>query len=225
MENLAISCRPREAKGKGAARKLRREGFVPGVLYGGDLVLPVALDPKDVHKILGSKAGENAIFKLVVEGQKAEDRNVILRELQYDVVKGHLIHADLYEISMFEELEVDVPIELEGVPAGADEGGVLTHPCIEVRVKCLPDRIPDRFVLDVSALEIGDSLHISNLTVPEGVTILDDPDTTVVNVAPPRIEEEVVVAEEEELEEEAVPEEEAPEEETKEETKEESESE
>jgi large subunit ribosomal protein L25 len=224
MERLSISCQSRQVKGKGAARKLRREGFVPGVLYGGDEVLPVALDPKDIKMILSSGAGENAIFQLILAGEKGSDRNVILRELQYDTVKGHLLHADLFEISMDEELEVDVPIELVGTPAGADEGGILTHPVIEVRVKCLPDRIPDKFVLDVSALEIGHSLHISDLTVPAGVTVLDEMETTVVNVTPPRVEE-VVVVEEEELEEEVAAEEAAPEEEAKEATKEGTESE
>lgn len=213
MEQLAMTCQKRQDTGKGAARKLRREGKVPGVLYGGDAAVPVAIDPKDIDNILNSQAGENAIFQLKLTGEKVEGRNVILRELQFDSLKGHLLHADLYEISMDVELEVRVPVELEGTPAGADEDGVLTHPLTEVHVRCLPSMIPDKFVLDVSSLQIGQSLHISDLIIPDGVTVLDDPESTVVNVAAPRVE--VVEVEEEEVEEEA-PEEAAPEEEAKE---------
>jgi large subunit ribosomal protein L25 len=213
MEQLAMSCQKRQDTGKGAARKLRREGKVPGVLYGGDAAVPVAIDPKDIDNILNSQAGENAIFQLKVTGEKGKGRNVILRELQFDSLKGHLLHADLYEISMDVELEVRVPVELEGTPAGADEGGILTHPLTEVHVRCLPSMIPDKFILDVSSLEIGQSLHISDLTIPDGVTVLDDSESNVVNVAAPRVE--VVEVEEEEVEEEA-PEEAVPEEEAKE---------
>lgn len=209
MEKLAITCQKRQDTGKGAARKLRREGKVPAVLYGGEMVVPVAIDPKDIHKILSSQAGENAIFQLSVAGEKGKGRNVILRELHYDSIKGHLLHADLYEISMDVELEVRVPIELVGTPAGADEGGILTHPLTEVHIKCLPGMIPDKFVLDVSSLEIGQSLHVSNLTIPKGITVLDDLESTVVNVAAPRVE--VVEVVEEEAEE-AAPEEAAKEE-------------
>lgn len=222
MQRLAISCEKRQLTGKGAARKIRRDGLVPGILYGEDLVVPLTINPKEIEKVLSSQAGENAIFQLNLVGEKKrKERNVILRDLQYDTVKGHLLHADLYEISMDEELEVDVPLELEGQPAGVEEGGVLTQVIQEIRVKCLPGNIPDRFVLDVSALNIGDSLHVANVAVPEGVSILEEAEKTVVNVAAPRIEEvvEEVAEEAEEAEAEAGEEarEEAPREEAKEE--------
>lgn len=202
MEQLAISCEKRHLTGKGAARKIRREGNIPGILYGEDLVVPLVISPKEIEKILSSQAGENAIFQLNLLGEKkGKERNVILRDLQYDTVKGHLLHADLYEISMDEELEVDVPLELEGKPAGVEEGGILTQVLQEIRVKCLPGQIPDRFVLDVSALDIGDSLHVADLAVPAGVSILEEAERAVVNVAAPRIEEEVEEVAEEEGEE------------------------
>lgn len=190
MEKLAVTCLPRQDTGKGAARKLRQRGMIPGILYGGDDVAPVTVDPKDILEVLSSHAGENAIIDLNVSGEKRKkERKVILRDIQYDTVKGHLIHVDLYEISMDEELEVDVPIELVGVPAGADHGGILTQLLQEITIKCLPDKIPDKFVLDVSRLEIGDSLHVSNLTIPEGVAVLDDLEAAVANIAAPRVEE------------------------------------
>jgi large subunit ribosomal protein L25 len=206
MENLEVICSLREATGKGAARKLRQQGKIPGVLYGGGRpAVPVALDPKDIHRILASHAGENAIFQLTLEGEENRERKVILRELQFHPIRGHLIHVDFLEIAMDVELEVRVPVELEGQPVGVEKGGILTHLLHEVHVKCLPDKIPDRIVLDVSGLDIGDALHVSDMPPREGLTYLDDPETTVVHIAAPRVEV-VVEEEEEEKPEEAAPE-------------------
>ncbi|MDV2479110.1 MAG: 50S ribosomal protein L25 [bacterium] len=204
MDKLEISCSVREATGKGVARKLRRGGKIPGILYGGDRVVPLVLDPKEIQRVLSSQAGENAIVQLKISGETSQDRKVILRELQFDTIRSHLLHVDLYQIAMDEELEVHVPVELVGVPAGVDEGGVLTQQLYDLHVKCLPDQIPDRLSLDVSDLEIGDGLRVSDLSVPGGVTILDDLDAPVVAVAAPRVEVEV---EEEEVDEEEVEEE------------------
>ncbi|MFQ5892780.1 MAG: 50S ribosomal protein L25 [Nitrospinota bacterium] len=205
MEKLEISCSVRQATGKGVARKLRRDGKIPGILYGGDRVVPLVLDPKDIHHILGSQAGENAIVQLNVDGEKVRDRKVILREIQFGILRGDLLHVDFYEVAMDEELEVRVPVELVGVPVGVEEGGILTHLLNELHIKCLPDRIPDQIQLDVAELNIGDARHVSDLSVPVGVAVLDDPEATVANVAAPRVEEVVeeveVVEEEEEVEE------------------------
>jgi len=200
MDKLQISCSVREATGKGVARKLRRGGKSPGILYGGDRVVPLVLDPKEIQRVLRSQAGENAIVQLNISGEKSQDLKVILRELQFDTIRSHLLHVDLYQIAMDEELEVHVPVELVGVPAGVDEGGVLTQLLYDLHVKCLPDQIPDRLSLDVSNLEIGDGLRVSDLSVPGGVTVLDDLEVPVVSVVAPRVEVEV---EEEEVEEEA----------------------
>ncbi len=199
MDKLEISCSVREEAGKGVARKLRRGGKIPGILYGGDRVVSLVLDPKEIQRVLRSQAGENAIVQLNISGEKSQDLKVILRELQFDTIRSHLLHVDLYQIAMDEELEVHVPVELVGVPAGVDEGGVLTQQLYDLHVKCLPDQIPDRLSLDVSDLEIGDGLRVSDLSVPGGVTVIDDLDAPVVAVAAPRVEVEV---EEEEVDEE-----------------------
>lgn len=205
MEKLEITCSIREAAGKGVARKLRQDGKIPGVLYGGDRVVALTLDPKDVLIVLGSDAGENAILQLNLSGEKTKDRKVILRELQYDSLQRRLLHVDFYEVAMDEELEVRVPVEMTGVPVGVEqEGGVLTQLLYELHIKCLPDRIPDRVSIDVSELAIGDARHVSDLAVPTGISILEDTETAVVNVSAPRVEVEVEEEVEEAVEVEAV---------------------
>lgn len=195
MEKLEITCSVREATGKGVARKLRRDGKIPGVLYGGDNAVPLTLNPKDILRVLSSQAGENAIVQLNLSGEKTQERKVILRELQYDSIQRLLLHVDFYEVAMDEELEVRVPVEMTGVPVGVEhDGGVLTQLLFELHIKCLPDEIPDQVSIDVSELNIGDSRHVSDFTVPTGVTVLDDLETAVVNVEAPRVE--VVVEEE-----------------------------
>lgn len=202
MEKLEITCSVREAAGKGVARKLRRGGKLPGVLYGGDRVVPLTIDPKDIQRVLSSDAGENAIVQLNLSGEKTKERKVILRELQYDSIRRRLLHVDFYEVAMDEELEVRVPVEMTGVPVGVEQdGGVLTQLLFELHIKCLPHEIPDQVSIDVSELTIGDARHVSDLTVPTGIAVLDDPETAVVNVAAPRVE--VVVEEEVEEEVEA----------------------
>ncbi|MDV2503739.1 MAG: 50S ribosomal protein L25 [bacterium] len=195
MEKLAITCSVREAAGKGVARKLRQDGKIPGILYGGDGAVSLTLDPKDILRVLNSQAGENAIVQLNLSGEKTQERKVILRELQYDSIRRRLLHVDFYEVTMDEELEVRVPVEMTGVPVGVEQdGGVLTQLLFELHIKCLPDEIPDQVFLDVSELNIGDARHVSDLTVPTEVTVLDDLETAVVNVEAPRVE--VVVEEE-----------------------------
>jgi large subunit ribosomal protein L25 len=205
MEKLEITCSIREATGKGVARKLRQDGKIPGILYGGDRVVSLTLDPKDILNVLGSHAGENAIVQLNLSGEQAKERKVILREIQFDSVNRRLLHVDFFEVAMDEELEVRVPVEMEGVPVGVEQdGGVLTQLLYELHIKCLPDQIPDQVSIDVSELAIGDARHVSDLTVPPGITVVEDPETAVVNVTAPRVE--VVV--EEEVEEEVEVEEE-----------------
>ncbi len=195
MEKLEITCSVREATGKGVARKLRRDGKIPGVLYGGDHAVPLTLDPKDILRVLNSQAGENAIVQLNLSGEKTQERKVILRELQYDSLQRRLLHVDFYEVAMDEMLEVRVPVEMTGVPVGVEhDGGVLTQLLFELHIKCLPNEIPDQVSIDVSELNIGDSRHVSDLTVPTEITVLDDLETAVVNVEAPRVE--VVVEEE-----------------------------
>jgi large subunit ribosomal protein L25 len=183
----------REQTGKGVARRLRAAGRIPGVLYGGGRpAVPLALDPARLHKLLHeSEMGMNTLIDLKVTGHAELDgKTVMVRELQRDPVRGTFVHADLYEVNLQEAIEVSVPIHLTGKSAGVELGGVLDHALREVEVKCLPRAIPDEFVVDVTPLELGDSLHVSDLVLPEGVELISDPELSIVSVVAPTKEEE-----------------------------------
>jgi len=187
----------RDGRGKGAARKLRQAGRIPGVLYGrGKPSLAVSLDPIGLQRALRqSDAGMNTLFDLQVEGDGSLGEKVVLvKDLQREPVGGHMLHADLYEVDLSQTVEVEVPIHVVGVARGVSlDGGILDHALRELTLECLPRAIPDEIQADVSDLGIGDSLHVRDLQLPEGVILRDDPDLSVVSVVAPRKEEEVAV--------------------------------
>jgi large subunit ribosomal protein L25 len=186
----------REQTGKGVARKLRAGGRIPAVLYGGGRpAFPLALDPARLHRLLHeSEMGMNTLIDLKVAGHAELDgKTVMVRELQRDPVRGSFVHADLYEVNLQQTIEVSVPVHLSGKAAGVEFGGILDHALREVDVKCLPRAIPDEFVVDVTPLQLGDSLHVRDLELPEGVEILSDSDLSIVSVVAPQKEEEPVV--------------------------------
>jgi len=183
----------REQTGKGAARKLRAAGMIPAVLYGsGRPSYPITLNPLQLHKVLHeSEVGMNTLIDLQVTGHAELDgKTVLVRELQRDPVKGRFVHADLYEVDLQEKIEVSVPIHVTGKSAGVELGGVLDQALRELEVKCLPRAIPDEFVVDVTPLEMGDSLHVSDIALPEGVELISDAELSVVSVVAPAKEEE-----------------------------------
>jgi len=188
---VSIAVEPRAELGKSANRKLRALGRVPGVVYSKTSdPISVSLDPVQLErKIQSSHAGINTLFDLRGEGS-VEGRTVIVKELQRDPVRGVVLHADFHEIDMTQRLHVSVPIHLDGEAAGVSLGGVIEHTLREVELACLPDSIPDEVKADVSALEIGDSLHVSDLSLPEGVEVLTDEALSVVSVIMPRVVEE-----------------------------------
>jgi large subunit ribosomal protein L25 len=176
----------RDRSGKGVARKLRAKGQIPGVLYGqGECVL-LSLDPESVLEVIHSHVSSTALITLQIEGAKNKTRTAMLRDYQADPVTGALLHADLFEVSMDKPIRLKVPtVVIGGMPAGVKEGGVLHHVLREVHVECLPSAIPDKFEVDASPLMIGQGLHVSDLTAPAGVRILDGPEQTVLSVAAP----------------------------------------
>jgi len=183
----------REGTGKGVARKLRAAGRIPGILYGrAKDSVPLTLDPLVLERaIQKSEAGVNTLFDLDMEGAEAGGRVVLVKDLQREPGAGFLLHADLYEVDLSQTVEVEIPIHLIGTPTGVSlEGGIMDHAHRELRIECLPRAIPDELTLDVSALAIGDSLHVSDIALPEGVELRDDLDISVVIVAAPRKEEE-----------------------------------
>lgn len=202
----------REERGSASSRRLRSGGLIPGVLYGnGGNAHPFCIEERELRKALTGDHGLHAILDVVLEGsQKAH--HAVLKEYQLDPTRARLLHIDLQEVRLDQAIHTQVVVELVGESEGVKEGGVLSQIHREVHVEALPMEVPDRLELDVSSMKIGDTMRLSDLRVPEGVKLLDDPETVLATVTPPtKIEEPEVV--EEELEEGELPEGEVPEEE------------
>ena len=182
---LAVTVR--EKTGKGAARQLRREGKIPGVLYGQGECLLLTIEPDSLVKILKAQSGGTALVSLTLSGAKSKpNRTALLRDFQVDPVEGNVLHADLFEISMSKPIRVKVPLHLTGsVPAGVKEGGVLHHNMRELHIECLPSVLPDFIEVDASGLGIAQGLHLKDVAAREGIRYLDDPEQMVVSVAAP----------------------------------------
>lgn len=215
MAQVSLTAHVRNIKGKGAARKLRRDKQVPAVFYGPHApATMLSVNYSDLQSLIKSTTSENIILQLRIESDKgAETRSVILKELQADPVKPVYYHADFYEIAMDKELTLNIALHLVGTPPGVAKGGVLQHVKRDLEVTCLPADMVESIHVDVSALDIGDAVHVKNIVFPKGITSLEDEDETVAVVAAPHVVAEKVEAEGEEAE--AKPEEaeaEAPEE-------------
>jgi large subunit ribosomal protein L25 len=191
MERVTLQAQVRDGVGKGAARALRRRGMVPGILYGhGRAPRPVAVDAKALTAVLHTHAGLNVLIDLEVAGNGGEPAVVMVKEVQRDLFRHEPIHVDFYAVSLTETLQTHVPVVLKGTPKGVAEGGIIEHHLREVLVECLPTQIPDSIGVDVSALGVGRSLHVSDLVPPEGVRLLTPPEEVVVTVVAPRVHEE-----------------------------------
>ncbi|MBU2600602.1 MAG: 50S ribosomal protein L25 [Actinobacteria bacterium] len=188
METVKLTVRPREEVGKGPNRRLRAAGSVPAVIYAkGQEAVSLSIDAAALKGAVGG--GSNVVLELEYEGEKSRKKHfAVVKEFQRHPTRNVLLHLDLHEVDLKQEIEASVRVELVGIPAGAQEEGVLDHSLWEVTVRALPTAVPAHLELDVSALNIGDNLRVSDLTAPEGVTILDDPETTIVSVHPPRLE-------------------------------------
>lgn len=198
MEFVDLKVERRDATGKGVARKLRHRGQIPAILYGEGDSTPLTADPKSLLRALGSEAGSNVILNLTIVNGEELTRKAMVKEVQVDPVTGTILHADLLAISMERPIEVGVPVELAGVAIGVkDKGGIVEQILREVAVRCLPGAIPDKIVMDVSPLDIGDVLHVTDVPIPGGVELLTDKEQVVVTVTAPVVEEVAVPAPEE----------------------------
>src|SRR5215468_4128876 len=188
MPEFVVPAESRAESGKNANRRLRGKGLIPGVLYGAKKeTIAVAVSPKEIVTILKSASGENTLFHLDLGGQR---RKVILKEFQREPLKGQLLHADFYEVALDKVLEVKIHVELTGLPVGVKaQGGVLDFVTRELEVECLPADIPEKIVLDVSHLELGKHLRVSEIKLSDKVKILTEPDVVVAHVVVPRAEE------------------------------------
>jgi large subunit ribosomal protein L25 len=181
--------------------------LIPAVFYGPEVdPVHLSLEYRDLEKLIRTGAGENVIIDLAIEtGESTYSHRAMLKEIQMDPVKQTVLHVDLYEISMDKKIEVEVPITLTGTAKGvSDEGGILQQVSRTLEISCLPDNIPDAFELDVTDLNIGDSLHVSDLKIPSDIEVLVEDELTIATVVPPTKVEEIepeVPEEEEEGEE------------------------
>ncbi|MBI1727708.1 MAG: 50S ribosomal protein L25 [Candidatus Rokubacteria bacterium] len=189
MEIRELTVMPREGVGKSVARRLRRSGKTPGILYGGPTPINIAVDPREVFRIIHGHEGSTQLLRVTFAGSK-DSRMVILRDLQLDPVSENLVHVDLQEVNMDKPIQVTVALRHVGEPVGVrDTQGILEMVLREVQVSCLPANIPEDIKADVSNLAIGDVLTVADLAVPEGVRVLTDRAQAVATVAPPAVEE------------------------------------
>jgi large subunit ribosomal protein L25 len=191
-----LSAVARPVEGSRSTRRLRREGRVPGVLYGGgEAPVPFSVDARELRHAL---AARGAVLEVDLDGASAP---AVLKEAQHHPVRGETLHVDLLRVNLNVAIHAIVPVELSGAdeaPGAAREGGVLEHVTRELNIEALPTTIPESIVVDVSGMEINDTLTLSAVTAPEGVTLLDDPEETVIaTLTPPRLESELEEIEQE----------------------------
>jgi large subunit ribosomal protein L25 len=188
MPEFVVPAESRTDTGKNANRRLRSRGLIPGVLYtAGKEALAVQVSPGEIGTVLKSAAGENTLFDLEIGGKR---RKVILKEFQREPLRGKLLHADFYEVALDKALQVNVHIDLEGTPVGVKlQGGIVDFVTRELEIECLPADIPEKIAVDISHLELGKHLRVSDLKVPERVKVLTESDVVVVHVVLPRAEE------------------------------------
>jgi len=187
-ENNVLEAQPRTPGNKNEARRVRRGGKLPGVLYGaGKEALSLTLDPRQVTRILHSATGHNTIFDLALNGERTK---AMIVDWQYEPIKGALLHIDLKRIAMDQKLKVNVPIMLKGEAAGVkQQGGILEQVLREVEVECLPGDIPNSIDADVSDLVFGKVLRVADLPHSDKLKFLTDPDQTVAHITTVKEEE------------------------------------
>ena len=198
MEFVDFNVQRRADTGKGAARRFRRGGQLPAILYGEGDPIALIVDRRGLLRAMGTEAGENVILNLTIVNGKELTRKAMVKEMQVDPVTGTLLHADFLAISMERPIEVEVPVEVVGVAIGVkDKGGTLTQILRELRVRCLPAAIPDRITTDVSHLDIGQGVHVKDVSIPADVELLTDREQVVATVTAPVVEEVAAPVEEE----------------------------
>lgn len=196
-ETITVTLERRKEVGKGGARKLRRMGYIPAVLYSresskGSELLKISLG--EVERLMRIPGIAHHILELSIDGEK---RRGIIKDIQRNPVKNEIWHIDFYEVKADQKISITVPVVIQGEAKGVKAGGILELATPELEVECFPDAIPEAIVVDVTNLEIGDAIHVRELKVPEGVTIAENPDEVVVVITPPEVVAEEAPSEEE----------------------------
>lgn len=194
MEKILVKADKRQATGKGGARSLRRSGVLPAVVYSGGNSMSVKVNTKQMTKLIYSGSGEHALITMELneDGKKTSEHPVLVKEYQRDPVSEELLHIDFIEVSLDTAVNVSVPVEITKKPIGIKMGGILQFNLREIEVECLPTQIPSKIEVDAGAIDIGHSLHVSDLPEQEGIKILTNPKDVILLVAAPIIEEEPV---------------------------------
>ncbi|MBI4597317.1 MAG: 50S ribosomal protein L25 [Candidatus Omnitrophica bacterium] len=187
---LELTVQPRTAIGTRAVKRLRAAGAVPGVVYGKTTApVSVSVNARALVKVLHAKGGEHALVTLRVDGEKAWEQPALIHVVQHDPIDGRAVHVDFHTIVLTERLKVKVPVILKGEAVGVkQEGGVLEHFLREIEVECLPTDIPVGVDVDISAMKIGETVHVRDLTPPARAKIIADPDGTVAAIQKPKEE-------------------------------------
>jgi large subunit ribosomal protein L25 len=185
-ERVKLQVQERESLGSAESRRLRKQGMIPGVLYGRSNPVAICVPERELRRALTGAGGLHAILDVVVEGKQAS-HSAILKEYQQDAVRGFVTHIDLQEVRLDQPIQASVVVQLHGTEdaPGVREGGVLSQVAREINVEALPLEIPEHMELDVSAMVIGDTLRLGDLQAYEGVTFLDDPETVLATLTQP----------------------------------------
>jgi large subunit ribosomal protein L25 len=202
MATASLTAQPRTGSGKSGARKLRAAGRTPAILYGhGENTRALSVDSHELGVLFSHISVENTIIDLQIEGERAGEVRVLVREVQTHPSSRRVLHVDFYQVHAGERIEVEVPLHFTGVPAGVRAGGILHPNFVDLPIRCLSEQIPAAIEVDVTELGIGESLHTQQLTLPPGVTTELDEDAVICSVTAPAV---VAATVEEEVEEEAV---------------------
>ena len=193
MEQVTLEGLKRQPSGKGGARSLRRAGDIPAIFYGpGTDSIPISISRASLEKILKQQTSENTLYQLTIKGDDQESiKTVMLKDLQVTPLDRKILHADFHEVSLTKAIDITVALKVIGKAPGVEKGGTLQETSRELEVRCLPTQIPNHIEIDISALEIGDSIHVKDLVLPEGIQVLSDGHLTVVTVLAPMGEKEV----------------------------------
>jgi len=193
MQKYSLKCERREKSGSAESRRLRRAGFIPCILYSKDLNIPIKVRREDILKLAHTHGLENIIIELSLKDEE-KSYPALVKEVQYHPVSDDIIHIDFFKISMEEKIVTKVPIELKGEAVGVKKGGVLEFLLRELEIECLVKDLPEKIEVDISDLDIADSIHVGDLELPENLKVLNEEEEVIVTCAAPEempVEEEV----------------------------------
>lgn len=190
MDKITLKAEKRIETGKGAARSLRRQGLLPAVLYIGSGSTPIKLNRKEIAKLMSSGAAERTLITMELKNNGGTTEHLsLIKDYDVDPVRNELLHVDFMEISMEKKIKITIPVIITKEPIGIKKGGIMQQIMREILIECLPTSFPDKIELDASALEIGHSLHVSDIAVPEGIKLMSDSHAVIVTVSAPAVEE------------------------------------